>query len=201
MKRRERSAPIWLFSFVDLAFLLLIAFTQLAPDPEKTRAELAELELPRIEAVPPSADGPVGAPRWQIRVLPLAADDAASADRAPFELIEPGAPLAAAGPDDPADPDASTTRKAAGRRVGAAELASRLDLIHDRAQPRPILAPHRDARSEDLLVAVSLLERVWQNDRGVTVEPMPAISAGTPADVSAAGSAPAAPRASERERR
>jgi len=43
MKRRERSAPIWLFSFVDLAFLLLIAFTQLVPDPEKTRAELAEL--------------------------------------------------------------------------------------------------------------------------------------------------------------
>jgi len=44
MKRRERSAPIWLFSFVDLAFLLLIAFTQLVPDPEKTRAELAELD-------------------------------------------------------------------------------------------------------------------------------------------------------------
>lgn len=190
MKRRERSAPIWLFSFVDLAFLLLIAFTQLVPDPEKTRAELAELELPRIEAVEPSADAPIGAPRWQIRVLPLAADDAASAERAPFELIEPGAPLAGT-----REKDAKTANDATppGRRVGAAELASRLDLIHDRAQPRPILAPHRDARSEDLLVAVSLLERVWQNDRGVTVEPMPAISANAPAQP--------APRASERERR
>lgn len=169
MKRRERSAPIWLFSFVDLAFLLLIAFTQLAPDPEKTRADVAELELPRIEAVEPSTAAAPGAPRWQIRVLPVAASDDPSVARAPFELIEPGVEPGAAG-------DA-----AAAIAVGADELASRLDLIRDRAQPRPILAPHRDARSEDLLVAVALLERVWQNDRGVTVEPMPAISANAPA--------------------
>lgn len=180
MKRRERSAPIWLFSFVDLAFLLLIAFTQLAPDPEKTRAEVAELELPRIEAVEPSADASPGAPRWQIRVLPVAASEDPSVARAPFELIEPGASVGTAG-------------EATAIAVGADELASRLDLIRDRAQPRPILAPHRDARSEDLLVAVALLERVWQNDRGVTVEPMPAISANAPAT-------PAKP-ASEREAR
>ena len=181
MKRRERSAPIWLFSFVDLAFLLLIAFTQLVPDPEKTRVDMAELELPRIEAVEPSAAAAAGSPRWQIRVLPLAASDDPAVERTPFELIAPG-------PSDDA-PD----RSAAARRVGAKELASRLDLIRDRAQPRPLLAPHRDARSEDLLVAVSLLERVWENDRGVSVEPIPAISAN--ADPSPA------PRANARERR
>ncbi|MBY0400378.1 hypothetical protein K2X89_08795 [Myxococcota bacterium] len=180
MKRRERSAPIWLFSFVDLAFLLLIAFTQLAPDPEQARAELAELELPRIEAVEPVANASPGAPRWQIRVLPVAASDDPAVARTPFELIEPGANAGAAG-------------EAAAIAVGADELASRLALIRDRAQPRPILAPHRDARSEDLLVAVALLERVWQNDRGVTVEPMPAIAANAPAT-------PAKP-ASERENR
>ncbi|MFO0689665.1 MAG: hypothetical protein U0900_13240 [Myxococcota bacterium] len=184
MKRRERSAPIWLFSFVDLAFLLLIAFTQLAPDPEKTRADVARLELPRIEAIEPSADAAPGAPRWQLRVLPVAASDDPSVARAPFELIEPGTGPAAPGRAGDAP------RKTA---VGAAELASRLDQIRDRAGARPILAPHRDARSEDLLVAVSLLERVWQNNRGVTVEPMPAISAG-PADA-------ALPSASDREAR
>lgn len=180
MKRRERSAPIWLFSFVDLAFLLLIAFTQLAPDPEKTRAEVAELELPRIEAVEPSSDAASSAPRWQIRVLPVAASDDPAVARAPFELIEPGR-------------SAGTAGEAAAIAVGADELASRLELIRERAQPRPILAPHRDARSEDLLVAVALLERAWQNDRGVTVEPMPAVSA--------AADEPITKQTSERERR
>ena len=59
----------------------------------------------------------------------------------------------------------------------ARDLEARLAVLHERSLPRPLLTPHRDARSEDLLVAVSLLERIWQNGRGVTVVPTPAISA------------------------
>ena len=33
MQQTDGGAPAWLFSFVDLAFLMLIAMTQLAPDP------------------------------------------------------------------------------------------------------------------------------------------------------------------------
>ena len=161
MKRRERSAPIWLFSFVDLAFLLLIAFTQLAPDPAEIRVAVAELERPRIERVEAGATPRSGEPVWQLRVHPLAGSDDPTVKRAPFELIEPGTA------DDPE----------ARRAVDASELAAHLEVLRDRALPRPLLAPHRDARSEDLLVAVSLLEGAWQNGRGVTVQPIPAISA------------------------
>lgn len=153
MKRRESSAPIWLFSFVDLAFLLLIAFTQLAPDPEKEGLVVGELELPRIAGVAPAKHGEPFAPLWQLRVLPLAGSDDPNTVRAPFELIEPGA--------------------RSPRAIGADELASGLEVLHVRALPRPVLAPHRDARSEDLLVAVALLERIWANDRGITVVPAP----------------------------
>jgi hypothetical protein len=170
MKRRERSAPIWLFSFVDLAFLLLIALTQVTTDTAKSQIDVALLELPRIEAAPPSADPTPGVPRWQLRVHPLAAGDDPTILRTPFELIEPGTQVGA------------TRESAKTRAVGSDELASRLDLLHHRSVPRPILAPHRDARSEDLLVAVSLLERVWANDRGVTVQPMPPISAKSSSD-------------------
>lgn len=165
MKRRERSAPIWLFSFVDLAFLLLIAFTQLVPDPEKTAVEVAELELPRIERIESTGVSSAGAPVWQLRVLPLAGSDDPTVRRAPFELIEPG--VSAPGTNAPS----------ATRAIDAAELSARLGVLRERALPRPLLAPHRDARSEDLLVAVSLLEGAWQNNRGITVQPVPAISA------------------------
>jgi hypothetical protein len=165
MKRRERSAPIWLFSFVDLAFLLLIAFTQLVPDPTATETALASIELPRIEQVEPEAAAGPDSPVWQLRVHPLAAASDPAQIRTPYELVEPGARPAAESPAD------------AERAVGTEDLRARLALLHARSLPRPLLAPHRDARSEDLLVAVSLLEQVWQSGRGVTVQPTPAISA------------------------
>jgi len=166
MKRRERSTPIWLFSFVDLAFLLLIAFTQLVPDTVAAPVPIAELELPRIEQIERSAAAP-GEPVWQLRVHPLAGSDDPAARRAPFELVEPGAISATA--------DDGGVRAARG--VDARDLRARLDLLRARALPRPLLTPHRDARSEDLLVAVALLEQVWQGDRGVAVLPTPAIAA------------------------
>lgn len=169
MKRRERSAPIWLFSFVDLAFLLLIALTQLAPDPAAPRPDLASIELPRIEQVEPGAEAGPDSPVWQLRVHPLAASDDPAIVRTPYELIEPGRQPAREGAGD------------AVAAVGTEDLRARLALLHARSLPRPLLAPHRDARSEDLLVAVSLLEQVWQSDRGVTVQPTPAISSGSTA--------------------
>lgn len=164
MKRREKSAPIWLFSFVDLAFLLLILFTQLIPDSPTTPVELAEVELPRIEQVEAAAVATQAEPVWQLRIHPLATSDDPTLRRTPFELIEPNASIGA-------------PSEIAAHPIDARDLAERLATLHARALPRPLLAPNRDARSEDLLVAVSLLERTWQNGRGVTVFPTPPISA------------------------
>ena len=163
MKRRQGSAPIWLFSFVDLAFLLLIVLTQLAPDPDEIRVEVTELELPRIERTDAAVAARSSDPAWQLRVHPLAGSDDPTVKRTPFELVEPGVESA----------DATGAPKA----IDAADLAARLEILRARSIARPLLAPHRDARSEDLLVAVSLLEGAWQGSRGVTVQPIPAISA------------------------
>jgi hypothetical protein len=167
MKRRDKSAPIWLFSFVDLAFLLLILFTQLIPESPTSPVDLAELELPRIEPIASASAVAASAPVWQLRVHPLAAASDPDRPRAPFELIEPGAPI-------------GEGREAAARAIDARDLADRLALLRTRSVPRPLLAPHRDARSEDLLVAVSLVERIWQGGRGVTVRPTPPIAAAPP---------------------
>ncbi len=70
MLHHERSAPIWLFSFVDLAFLLLIAFTQIGPDRDRSPNELAELEIPQIygRGTPRSGQSATGG--WQLRIYP-----------------------------------------------------------------------------------------------------------------------------------
>ena len=76
-------APAWLFSFVDLAFLLLIAMTQLAQD--TTGPDLGDIIVPSIEE---SAHAPQNAeadPPWQLRVHPP--EEAVP----PFELTRGGA--------------------------------------------------------------------------------------------------------------
>jgi hypothetical protein len=144
-------APVWLFSFVDLAFLLLIAMTQL-DEGRELMIELGELVVPRIhasaEAMPSSA-----AARWQLRVHPK--DASAETARPPFELVLPS--------DDAAE--------AAEMRLEPTQLRERLVALKATGVPRPILAPHADSRSQDLLDAVGILEEVWPDRRRATVAP------------------------------
>jgi hypothetical protein len=139
---------VWLFSFVDLAFLLLIAMTQL-DEGRELAVQLGEIVVPRIHA---SADGmpAAAAARWQLRVHP--ADEGTAS---PFALVLPQA-------DESAGP---------GERLDAVALRIRLASLHDSGVARPLLAPHADSRSQDLLDAVSILEEVWPDRRRATVAP------------------------------
>jgi len=141
-------APVWLFSFVDLAFLLLIAMTQL-DEGRELAVELGEIVVPRIHA---SAEGmpAAAAARWQLRVHPA---DASAAS--PFALALPQL--------DGSEPQ--------GERLDAAALRTRLAALHAASVARPLLAPHADSRSQDLLDAVSILEEVWPDRRRATVAP------------------------------
>jgi hypothetical protein len=137
------NAPAWLFAFVDLAFLLLLGMTQLGGSPGAP--DLGELVVPRIDessalALPPGSDGV-----WQLRVYPRAGG------AAPYELIDP----------DPA---------AAGRaRLDAAKLRVRLSGLREQSRERPLLAPHADSRSQDLLEAISRVEELWPGRRRAMV--------------------------------
>jgi hypothetical protein len=165
-------APVWLFSFVDLAFLLLIAMTQLEEGRE-IAVELGEIVVPRIHA---SAEGMPGAAaaRWQLRVHPpataaepsttaaaqpptgAAAGDPAQGDAArPYSLVLPR--------DDGSEPPAE--------RLDADALRAKLLALHGDDVARPLLAPHADSRSQDLLDAVSILEAVWPERRRALVAP------------------------------
>ena len=44
--------------------------------------------------------------------------------------------------------------------------------LRDADEPRPLLAPHGDSRSEDLLAAASLVEELWPGRRRATIAPI-----------------------------
>ncbi len=146
MSHDAGNAPSWLFSFVDLAFLLLIAMTQLASEPGAP--DLGEIVVPRIhadaerDALPERADQ-----RWQVRVHPPGPHPA------PFELRRSDADAAGAGVE----------------RLDADALARALAGLRADRVPEPLLAPHSDARTEDTLDAVALLEAHWPGRRRALV--------------------------------
>jgi hypothetical protein len=105
----DGTSHAWLFSFVDLAFLLLMVMSQLA-DPH-AGPPLGEIVVPRIEA-----------------------------------------------------PDARPVRT-------AARAAWQLRVLHGEGIGKPLLAPHADSRSEDLLEALAALEAQWSGSRRTAVSP------------------------------
>lgn len=133
-------APAWLFSFVDLAFLLLMALTAFAPK-DMGRGELGELVVPRLEEgkIEPAR---VSASTYQLRIHP-------KDGQSPFELVAPDG---------------------LGARLDADALRARLRALKSFDEGKPLVAPHADSRSEDLLRALGMVDEIWTRERGALVD-------------------------------
>ena len=138
------SAPSWLFSFVDLAFLLLIAMTQIA-DPNAP--DLGEIVVPRLDEKATTSLPASSGEAWQLRVHPTPQEGEPA-----FELVSS---LATPEPDAP--------------RMDLDALRARLALHNEDGRSKPLLAPHADSRSQHLLDAVSAIEEQWPNRRRALV--------------------------------
>ena len=143
MAAQHSDTPAWLFSFVDLAFLILLAMTQVGSLDAEKGLDLGELVVPRVGEKSPAEPLTGGGNATQVRVYP-------PGDTLPvFELVTGGAPSP---------------------RLDVAELRERLKRLRAGSSDRPVLAPHADSRSEDLLTAVSLVEDAWPSERRATVQ-------------------------------
>ncbi len=148
MNPTDGSAPTWLFSFVDLAFLMLIAMTQLAPDPNSGVPNLGEMIVPRVTAAAVSQLDNPAPESWQLRVHPPA-----DSEISPYQLLRfvEGVPQ--------------------GDEVRILEEDLRVQLFglkNDRVA-KPMLTPHADSRSQDMLEAAALIEEMWPGRRRATV--------------------------------
>ena len=148
----QGGAPAWLFSFVDLAFLMLIAMTLLAAE-KSGLPDIGEMAIPKIgEKQSQELNAGMAGEFWQLRIHPPSQYDDGTLEP-PFELK-----LAAGG--------------ALGEEaelVDKDELARRLEQIHSAGAQKPMLAPHEDSRSQDLLDAAGLIEEHWPSPRRALV--------------------------------
>jgi hypothetical protein len=145
----EGGAPAWLFSFVDLAFLMLIAMTILASQ-NAGAPDFGEMQVPRIGEE--KSDG-LAAGRGEVLQLRVHAMD----EQAPFELILTGTMIDASEPTG------------ADLRLELDALDAALVAAHAAGAPKPLLAPHEDSRSQDLLDAASSIEALWPSQRRAVV--------------------------------
>ncbi len=179
MFRNSAGAPVWLFSFLDLAFLMLIALLHVAESPGTGfDLELGQIAVPRIDrssTEPLPADA---AQRWQIRIHPLRDSDSL-AIAAPFSLVPiRHEPTGLARPRDARPQDAAELEEAG--RLKRERLAALLAELRRQETAKPLLAPHRDARSEDFLTALALVQQHWSESSYATVKPqemLPSVSA------------------------
>jgi len=148
MNQTDSSTPAWLFSFVDLAFLMLIAMTQIAPDPGAKIPNLGEMIVPRVTAAAATELGNVAAESWQLRVYPP--EEAALS---PYQLVR----------------FLEGVAQNEGTRIVYEDLrVELLGLKNDRGI-KPMLAPHEDSRSQDMFEAAALLEEMWPGRRRAAV--------------------------------
>ncbi len=148
MMHSDGGAPAWLFSFVDLAFLMVIAMTQLAPDPGAKIPDLGEMIVPRVAAAASMEMGAAAAEVWQLRVHPPRSESAS-----PFELLR-------------SETGATGNRRS---RIDAPQLRVALASLKSERGLKPMLAPHADSRSQDMLEAAALLEEIWPGRRRAAV--------------------------------
>ncbi|HEX9024476.1 MAG TPA: hypothetical protein VF799_11625 [Geobacteraceae bacterium] len=147
MSMRKIARHTWLFSFTDVAFLLLLVWTQLARM-NTSNTPVAEMQLP----------APVVVNNPELTVMRAA--------REYRQVLI----------DRHSDKPYLVTRIVRGNEVSRSvpmsftELNSLLKSVHDerRGEPRPVVVPLPESFSSDLLQATALIARLW-NERGGAV--------------------------------
>ena len=151
MSRTHGQAPTWLYSFVDLAFLMLIAFSQV--DIDTRFPALAEIDVPRVRADATHALDEGAETRAVVRVHPPTPDSSTR-----FSVVVAG------------------TDAAQAPRLDADALNEELVVLRARLAAKPLLAPHEHSLSRDMLTAVATVDALWpSHGRTATIAPVSAL--------------------------
>jgi hypothetical protein len=141
MKVRKNNY-IWLFAFADLAFLLLITYTQIPG------TRIQTLPLPKV----PRENGEKliekAATHLKLFIFETALNEKESS---PFQLVT----------------FKGVSKIAESPRLRESQLLQQLKKSFAPNQSGPVLWPHPSARTEDLLTAYVFIQQVWQNEEVV----------------------------------
>lgn len=141
-------SKIWLFSFADLAFLLLIAFTQ-ASTIGKKPVHIGEMTIPKVVNNNTVASLVQPSESYQIRVLKPTIPESN-----PFQFVTMR----------------GDREEVENNPLSALDLRNRLTLMRQQGKRRPILVPDIYSLSKDTLMAMSIIEKVYEDANRVTIQ-------------------------------
>lgn len=142
----SKHSQIWLFAFADLAFLLLIAFTQIP------HTDIEKISLPRV---PSSKNSKLTAPSESYKLY-VHSQAEESYFKKPFQLVL----------------FKGEEKYGAEEQLPEAQLKDKLLDLSKRTDKGPILWPAPSARTEDMLIAYSYIKIFWP-DSEVVIAVMP----------------------------
>jgi len=142
----SKHSQIWLFAFADLAFLLLIAFTQIP------HSDIEKISLPRV---PSSQNREVITPSESYKLY-IHSQAEESYFKKPFQLVL----------------SKGKERYGAEEQLSEIQLKDKLLDLSKKTDKGPILWPAPSARTEDMLIAYSHIKFFW-SDAEVVIAVMP----------------------------
>lgn len=147
MKMGEDSR-IWLFSFADLAFLLLIAFTQTSTVGKKP-VNIGEMTVPKVVKNKQVSPIEQGYQSYQIRVLKPTIPETN-----PYQIVY-----------------VQGTKETIDKTLlSAQDLSNKLTQLQQNGNQRPILVPDIFSLSKDTLMAMSIIESVYEDANRITIQ-------------------------------
>jgi hypothetical protein len=147
---KSKNEQIWLFFFADLAFLLMIAFTQTSTIGKKP-VSIGEMTIPMVVDSPSISSITPREESYQIRVY-----RPSDTDMPPYQIVTITG-------DNPAESQLSS-------RMHTKELKENLSRLKLQGKQRPILVPDKLSLSKDMLMAMSIMEKVWSESNKVIVK-------------------------------
>jgi hypothetical protein len=145
---KKKFNQTWLFSFTDLAFLLLISLSVI-PNADQVTIRFAEMDVP---VVPDSRQlSPIAQLRdvWELQVYPVSAEHPV-----PYRIVRGGL--------------GSHSGQEKELLLSPEELVPVLESLRQR-NIQPLLLPEKASLSQDFLFAAGALARVWSDHESRTI--------------------------------
>lgn len=145
---KNKNGQTWLFSFTDLAFLLLISLSTI-PVADSVTIRFSEMDVPVVPDSSQLGSLVKMSEAWELQVLPVSEDSPM-----PYKIMRSGL-------GSPVDGDAAML-------LSAEELIPALEKLKAR-DVQPTLLPNKTSITQDLLYAAGAMAKVWGLEHSETV--------------------------------
>jgi len=141
-KVKDKRNITWLFSFTDLAFLLLISLSLIPSAPGNIFIHFSEMNIPDVPSNQNMLPVEPSRTAWELQIHPQSKDHPT-----PFKLLKVGM-------------DQGNAKSLYSKYVDRNNLLGELEALR-KLNIRPMLMPEKTSLSQDFLFAVGAMASVW----------------------------------------